>query len=259
MSDNERAAFPNLMLMCYEHHVITNDVDTYKVPELQAIKAAHEARFTDPAQAILDGDARQLAGDIVQSGTTNLAITAPNSGMINMGDSHHHHYHSEYPPREADAAKSILAQPVRYRSQRSVDRKIFDAFLNVMPSQGFIRFIKEIDIGEHFHESELDQLRSFCRSWNDPEHEFLDDQIDAKRKRLYELADEYYKQIILNTFSSHPDGFIGIPREWRHKDPERYWAIVGELHDLADKMVNAHADLVRTGRARLGSEDPPDS
>jgi hypothetical protein len=97
MSDEERAAFPNLMLMCYEHHVITNNVDTYPVPVLQAMKAEHEAKFTDPAQAILDGDARQLAGDVVQIGTANRAVTAPNSGTINMGDSHQHYHHPAQP------------------------------------------------------------------------------------------------------------------------------------------------------------------
>jgi len=90
MSDEERAAFPNLMLMCYEHHVITNDVDTYPVPVLHAIKAEHEAKFTDAAQAIMDGDPSQLAADVMQIGTANRAVTASNSGTINMGDSHHH-------------------------------------------------------------------------------------------------------------------------------------------------------------------------
>jgi hypothetical protein len=92
MSDEERAAFPNLMLMCYEHHVITNDADGYPVQVLQAMKAAHEGKFTDPAQAILDADARQLAGNLVQIGTANRAVTGPNTGTINMGDSHHCHH-----------------------------------------------------------------------------------------------------------------------------------------------------------------------
>jgi hypothetical protein len=96
MTDKERAAFPNLMLMCYEHHVATNDVEQYPVPALRAMKAEHEARFTDPAQSILDADARQLADDVVQIGTANRAVTAPNSGTINMGDSHHY-YHPEQP------------------------------------------------------------------------------------------------------------------------------------------------------------------
>jgi hypothetical protein len=113
MSDEERASFPNLMLMCYEHHVITNDVDTYPVPVLQAMKAAHEAKFTDPAQAILAGNARQLAGDVVQIGTANRAVTAPSSGTIHMGDTHHY-YHSRQPQRlelkPTDAEVEILTR-----------------------------------------------------------------------------------------------------------------------------------------------------
>ncbi len=36
MSDDERAAFPNLMLTCYEHHVVTNNVDAFPVLRLAA-------------------------------------------------------------------------------------------------------------------------------------------------------------------------------------------------------------------------------
>ncbi len=145
---------------------------------------------------------------------------------------------------------------LRDRSRRNADRKLFDAFLEALPTRGFISFIKEIDIAEHFQSCELDQLRSFCDKWNDPEHEFLDHQMEAKRRRLYDLADAYRKAINVNTFSSRPEGFQGIPREWGHEKPEEYRAIIRELHELADQMVDAHADLVRTGRAKLGSEDP---
>lgn len=98
MSDDERAAFSNLMLMCYEHHVITNDVITYTVEALQLMKAKHEIKFTDPAQAILDGDGGELAHGVVQIGNANRAVTGSNSGMINMGDSYHH-YHQPMVPQ----------------------------------------------------------------------------------------------------------------------------------------------------------------
>jgi hypothetical protein len=64
MTDDERAAVSNLMLMCYEHHVVTNDVDAYPVARLQAMKAEHEAKFTDPARAMVEGFARQINGDV---------------------------------------------------------------------------------------------------------------------------------------------------------------------------------------------------
>jgi hypothetical protein len=51
-TNEERRHFSNLMLLCYEHHVKTNDVDTYNVSVLQEMKRIHEAKFTDIASAI---------------------------------------------------------------------------------------------------------------------------------------------------------------------------------------------------------------
>ncbi|MBL8607176.1 MAG: hypothetical protein JNL38_07640, partial [Myxococcales bacterium] len=53
MSDEDRRAFENLMLMCYEHHVATDDVDKYPVATLRKFKADHERRFSSPERAIL--------------------------------------------------------------------------------------------------------------------------------------------------------------------------------------------------------------
>lgn len=53
MSNEERRQFSNLMLMCYDHHIKTNDVVAYPVDRLRKIKADHELRFTDPARTIL--------------------------------------------------------------------------------------------------------------------------------------------------------------------------------------------------------------
>lgn len=53
MSDEERRAFPNLMLLCYPHHIETDDVAAFPVAKLKNIKADHERRFSDPARAML--------------------------------------------------------------------------------------------------------------------------------------------------------------------------------------------------------------
>lgn len=54
MTNEERRAFSNLMLMCHGHHKITDDVDKYSVTDLKKMKAAHEARFSSPERVILD-------------------------------------------------------------------------------------------------------------------------------------------------------------------------------------------------------------
>jgi hypothetical protein len=53
MTNEQRRAAANLMLMCYEHHVETNDVTAFPVSRLQQIKADHEKRFSHPDRAIL--------------------------------------------------------------------------------------------------------------------------------------------------------------------------------------------------------------
>lgn len=50
MTNEERRAFDNLMLMCYEHHVVTNDVTKYPVSELKRMKREHEDKFSDILQ-----------------------------------------------------------------------------------------------------------------------------------------------------------------------------------------------------------------
>lgn len=54
MSNEERAAAANLMLMCYSHHVETDDEAVYTVAVLQKIKADHEALFTNPGLRIYE-------------------------------------------------------------------------------------------------------------------------------------------------------------------------------------------------------------
>lgn len=46
MNNEDRRSFNNLMFMCHEHHVTTDDVNKYPVHVLQQIKANHEAIFS---------------------------------------------------------------------------------------------------------------------------------------------------------------------------------------------------------------------
>ena len=50
MTNEERRAFDNLMLMCYEHHIVTNDVVKYPVCELKRMKREHEEKFSSVIQ-----------------------------------------------------------------------------------------------------------------------------------------------------------------------------------------------------------------
>lgn len=54
MTNEQRRAAANLMLMCYEHHQVTNNVQKYSLAKLRRMKRDHERRFSSPDRAILE-------------------------------------------------------------------------------------------------------------------------------------------------------------------------------------------------------------
>ena len=54
MTNENRRAASNLMLMCYEHHQVTNDFEKFPVSKLQEMKREHEQRFARPDRAMLE-------------------------------------------------------------------------------------------------------------------------------------------------------------------------------------------------------------
>jgi hypothetical protein len=53
MTNEARRSIKNLMLMCYEHHVVTNNVAKYSAAALRKLKKEHEAKFTSVEKKML--------------------------------------------------------------------------------------------------------------------------------------------------------------------------------------------------------------
>ncbi len=47
MTDKQRADYPNLILLCVDHHDETNDVDKYSVKALKEMKSTHETKIRE--------------------------------------------------------------------------------------------------------------------------------------------------------------------------------------------------------------------
>lgn len=53
MTNEERRAVTNLLLLCHEHHVKTDDTTLFDVARMKQMKSDHEKRFADPDRAML--------------------------------------------------------------------------------------------------------------------------------------------------------------------------------------------------------------
>ncbi|MDB5295166.1 MAG: endonuclease [Phycisphaerales bacterium] len=242
-SDGERHGFANLIILCPIHHdVIDADEASYTVERLTEIKAGHEAsNVVDPPSRMPDGAAAEMVANI-DAGRARVAVVMSDEQtggqtaqyIINLGH-----------PWQPDPA-------ARQAGQRAeVDRRLFEAFLNVLPSTGSIRFVKEHHMGGAFRNERLDQVDEFYETWGDPEHEFLDVEIEVARRNLYQAVAAYREAIALHC---HHDGWgvLCVPSDRELDHPDRYHATIEGLHGLARAVVAAHADLVRTGRRKLG-------
>jgi len=54
MTNEQRRSAANLMLMCYEHHQVSNDVNKYTVEVLRGFKEDHERKFARADRAMLE-------------------------------------------------------------------------------------------------------------------------------------------------------------------------------------------------------------
>lgn len=76
MSNEKRRSADNLMLMCHEHHVVTDDVDSYDVARLTQMKQEHEERFSRIPEAIRASIADLTATQTIEPAKTGTALNA---------------------------------------------------------------------------------------------------------------------------------------------------------------------------------------
>lgn len=63
-SDEERRSYENLLLLCYEHHIETNDVSMYSVDILKKYKLEHESKFKGSNFIIGEDELLKISHDL---------------------------------------------------------------------------------------------------------------------------------------------------------------------------------------------------
>jgi hypothetical protein len=140
----------------------------------------------------------------------------------------------------------------RISSAHTVDRELFQRLRQDLPSDGSIAFIDTNNFaGFSFDLSRLNDLDTFIHAWDNAEHEFLNKELEQKRKQLMKLVKEYLITIALETFPTHTPGWNTVPDEWEIEQPDRFNATVTKLHNLAGQIVNLHQNLFRTARNKF--------
>src|SRR4051794_4463855 len=77
MSNEQRRAPENLLLMCHRHHVETDDVRRFDVASMVAIKSRHEAKFAASPKPLTDEQVDQAVEYFVDSAIADRTLESP--------------------------------------------------------------------------------------------------------------------------------------------------------------------------------------
>lgn len=130
------------------------------------------------------------------------------------------------------------------------DVALFKEFLVTLPNESFIEFLKQHDFLGEFELESVDPLRKFLHEWENADHEFQNEELEAERLRLLEAANDLSHKISKYT-SLNMAGWqaVRVDRLKGEEEHERRFEREAKLiNESADNFVEIHQGLVRAGR-----------
>ena len=138
---------------------------------------------------------------------------------------------------------------------RQVDIDLFNRFLIDFPSDGYsVPFLKDHDLGNSYHDNCLKDINKFVNHWNNVEHHFLNEEIEAKRSELWEKCHSFVYLLASHSYNLHsgpvfscvPDAYRGA---WNY--PAHVHEQLRELNDKATECHDLHQQFVMFARRKL--------
>lgn len=213
----------------------------------------------------LNGDLDEKHGQIAHLDSDRANPSEDNLAFICL--SHHSLFdsstsvHKNYTPEEVKLARNKLHDLVASGGhlnpavvvgarRAEADRRILREFLDRMPSDRAIRFLRQHDFRSSYRDTALDDIMGFEERAVGPEYEFLDAELEAQRQAFLTQCRHFLGKLVGSVYSVSPS-LLGVPSEWEFEQPERYELAVKTLNDLADELVDSYDGFVRFARRKL--------
>lgn len=246
-SDEERHGYKNLVLLCPEHHdVIDRDVNgEWTVERLVAMKISHESSaVSDVNLNDTDRITRQLIENqaIYQQGIQIGSVVANNVNIAH-GD--------------------IVFGPTPAIVNRAVEEDLATLErIRTLLGGNTLRFMREHDFGNSFDGHSDAPLQEFYYQ-DGPEHEFINEQVEAERKQLHEAVGKYLEERAIRTFQQDLSSRYRInqEREFENKKDraafQEYKDQIARdreiLNSAAGTVASTYERLIRFARKTLGA------
>jgi hypothetical protein len=136
--------------------------------------------------------------------------------------------------------------------QAEADKKVLRDFLEIVPSNGSIRFIRTNNFEFPFRDKSLDDIDFFFNDRNGPDYEFLDPELETVRQKFRGACEALLSVLATQTFPTNNPDWQSVPDDWAEgKDPKRFHRAVDEIHTAAETVCRTYDELVRLARRKL--------
>jgi hypothetical protein len=158
---------------------------------------------------------------------------------------------------ENQQQQALLEELREQQATKETDTALLKELMADLPAET-IKFMRDFDFANSFEWSSVAPVSNFELTWRDARHEFLDREIEAKKRILVERGDAVVAALGHNT-SVQWHGRSAVAEASKLDTPHGYREHVEEikeLNDKADAFVEAHEDFIRTARKRLATSSP---
>lgn len=131
-----------------------------------------------------------------------------------------------------------------------VDRQTYSS-IRLLFNEDIQYFLSKFDFSnDYFSDKQLDLLYKFKYFCENPEHEFLDSDLEILKSDLNIAVCNFLHHLSVNTFKCGMDLF-NVPNEWAEEQPERFEKVVKLLNETASEVWGKYCTFVKTSRRKL--------
>lgn len=138
------------------------------------------------------------------------------------------------------------------------DTQLFKKLLETLPSDGNMRFLREHSFFDSFELGSIKQVINFYDYWNNAEYEFINEELETLRKRLYQNIQDFVGVSSTGTYSQSGGWFSAIPDRYQGEEenlPIHVVEKIKKMNDLAEQVYQSHQELIRRAKQVLSIVD----
>lgn len=136
----------------------------------------------------------------------------------------------------------------------SHDQKLFQEFQELFPYEPTVKLLNEHDFGGPFRRVWIQPLFDFVETWNQPEKEFLDLELQNALLKFYEAAQNMSHHLVEKTVPIGNNEFASVFSDTlREAGPRPDWVIkeAQTLNEQATIFVPQYIEFIRLCRSKL--------